>query len=35
MAHDARIFQEGVLAFEYMVVGPADADMADRDAGFA
>ncbi len=33
MAHDAGIFEEGVLAFEDMVVGPADPDMADGDPG--
>jgi hypothetical protein len=35
MAHHARIFEEGVFAFEDVVVGSADPDMADRDAGFA
>ena len=31
VAHDARILQERVLALEDVVVGAADADMADRD----
>mgnify|MGYP006176390857 CR=1 FL=1 len=36
MAHDARILQEGVAAFEDVVVGAADADAVhahDRFAG--
>ena len=31
VAHDARIGEERVLALEDVVVGAADADMADRD----
>ena len=32
MTHDARILQEGVFALEDMVVGAANADMANADA---
>ena len=31
MAHNARVGEERVLAFEDVVVGAADADMADAD----
>jgi hypothetical protein len=29
MTHDTRIFEEGVLALEDVIVGATDADMAD------
>ncbi len=32
VAHDAGIFEEGVLALEDMIIGAANADMADGDA---
>ena len=32
VAHDPRIFEEGVVALEDVVVGAADADVADADA---